>query len=317
VNSRALALAFAVVAIVLTVAQDVWPARDWYHGWQYITLLALALVVMLGYAWSARAGADGIAGKRLALAAIGASVTALAGLLSGLIGPDTVTVVGTPGTVTPVADLGIAAFFGAADAGTIARGEGTITLRKRGEGAVAVGTSPLPLGLSVAFARPVPAAYVVARDLRGNRLTVTQPTNPSFLSPVLLFRQQQPIRDKTFPMDTFAAPAAHRVARALYFSPADLAAFRHGVAGGGPGVVLSVVDDAGATRGLTIAPSGVPVTVGDLRLTVTLGTYPELVVASAPQPFAMLGGIVLFLIGCVWALLRPPLAAASLVSQPD
>ncbi len=303
-SPRVTALLLALIAIGLTVAQVLSPAHDWYHSWQYIALLTLAIIVMAGYAWSARGGADGAAGRRFALAMVGAIATAIAGLLSGLIGPDTVTVVGTPGTVTPVPDLGVAAFFAAADPASLARGDASITLRRRGEGPVDVGTQPTLVGLSVLFTQPRPAAYVVARNAHGDRLTVTQPNNPSFLSPVMLFRQQQQIRDKTFPMDTFATPAAQRIARILYFSAKDLAAFRHGLAGAAnqPGAVLSLADDAGNTRGLTIAASGMPVTVGGINLTITLGTYPVLVIASAPQPIVMAGGIILFVLACGWAL---------------
>jgi hypothetical protein len=312
VNARLTAVALALLAIALTVAQDVAPARDWYHGWQYITLLALAIVMMAGYAWSARAGADGVAGRRLALAMCGAIATAGAGLLSGLIGPDTVTVVGTPGTVTPIPDLGVAAFFGPADPATLGRGDATVLLRRRNADPLVVGTQPTPVGLSVLELQQKPAAYVVVRDPHGNRLTVTQPNNPSFLSPVMLFRAQQQIRDKTFPMDTFAVPAAHRVVRVLYFSAADLAAFNHGLAGGGrAGAILSVADDAGNSRGLTIAGSGVPVGVGGLEVTVSLGTYPVLVIASAPQPIVTLAGIAIFLAGCAWMLAAPRRSAAA------
>jgi hypothetical protein len=318
-NPRATAIALALVAIGLTVAQDLWPARDFYHSWQYIALLALAIVVMIGYAWSARRGADGVAGKRLALAMVGAIATAVAGLLSGLIGPDTVTVVGTPGTVTPVPDLGVAAFFGAVDAQALAHGDATVTLRRRGESQLDIGPQPTLLGLSVIFTRPRPAAYVVARDAHGNRLTVTQPNNPSFLSPVMLFRQSQAIRDKTFPMDTFATPAVQRLTRILYFSAADLTAFRHGLPGAAdqPGAVLSIADDAGNARGLTIAASGVPVKVAGLDLTITLGSYPVLVIASAPQPAVMVGGIVLFLVACGWALIRGKSPAATGPARVD
>jgi len=316
VSPRVTALALALLAIGLTVAQDLVPARDWYHGWQYIALLALAIIVMIGYAWGARDGSDGVAGRRLALAMAGAIATATAGLLSGLIGPDTVTVVGTPGTVTPVPDLGVAAFFAPADPTSLAHGDPTVTLRKPGEGPLEIGTQPTPVGLSVIFTQMRPAAYVVAHDAHGNRLTVTQPNNPSFLSPVLLFRQQQQIRDKNFPMDTFATPAANRIARVLYFSAADLAAFRHGLPGAAnaAGAVLSIADDAGNSRGLTIAASGLPVTVADLNLTITLGTYPVLVIASAPQPVVMIGGIVLFVLACAWAAFARPKGAA--LSEP-
>ncbi len=302
-SPRLTAIALALLGIGFTVAQDVWPARDWYHSWQYIALLALAIVVMAGYAWSARTGADGVIGKRLALALAGATAAVVAGLLSALIGPDTVTVVGTPGTVTPVPDLGMAAFFGTANPDSIARGEAIVTLRKRGDAPLDISPQPTPVGLAVVFTQLRPAAYVVARDERGNRLTVTQPNNPSFLSPVMLFRARQQIRDKTFPMDTFATPAEHRIARILYFSADDLAAFRHGLPGATsrPGAVLSIADDAGNTRGLTIAASGMPATVGGINLTVTLGMYPVLVIASAPQPALMLGGILIFLLACIWA----------------
>ncbi len=305
-SPRLTALALALLAIGLTVAQDVAPARDWYHSWQYIALLALTIVVMAGYAWSARGGADGVAGRKLALAMVGAIATAVAGLLSGLIGPDTVTIVGTPGTVMPVPDLGVAAFFAPADPASLARGDATVTLRRRGDGPLDVGTQPVPVGLSVVFTQLRPAAYVVAHDEHGDRVTVTQPNNAAFLSPVMLFRQQQQIRDKMFPMDTFATPALHRIARVLYFSAADLAAFRHGLPGAGAtaGAVLSIADDNGNARGLTIAASGLPVNVADLKLTITLGTYPVLVIASAPQPVAMLTGIAIFVLACAWSLLR-------------
>jgi hypothetical protein len=301
VSARLGALAFACIAIGLTAAQDLAPAQDWYHLWQYITILGIALIVMAGYAWRAWRGADGIAGRRWAAAMIGAAIVGVAGLLSALIGPDTVTVVGTPGTVTPVPDLGAAAFFAPADPAAIERGDAPVTLRRRGAPPLEIGRRPVPLDLAVVVARPRPAAYVVARDPHGNRLTVTQPNNPSFLSPVLLFRATQPIRDRVFPLDTFAVPGAHRIVHALYFTPADLAAFRHVEKSDG-GIVLAAADDRGKDQGLTIAPSGTPVTLAGLDLTLTMGTYPELIVASAPQPFALVGGLALFIAGCAWAL---------------
>jgi hypothetical protein len=304
VNARGTALLLALLTIGLTLAQDIAPARDWYHSWQYATILALAILVMIGYAWGARAGSDGPGGKQLALAMVGAVAVGIAGLLSGLIGPDTLTVIGTPGTVTPLPDLGVAAFFAPAGPESLLRGDATVTLRRRGDEPLDVGTRPLPLGMSVLFTSLRPAAFVVARDANGNRLTVTQPNNASFLSPVVLFRASQPIRDKTFPMDTVAVPAAHRIIRVLFFGADDLAAFRHGLPGpGGDGAVLSVADDAGNERGLTIAASGRETTVGGMRLTVTLGRYPVLVVASAPQPAVTIAGCVLFVIAAAWGLI--------------
>jgi hypothetical protein len=36
---------------------------------------------------------------------------------------------------------------------------------------------------------------------------------------------------------------------------------------------------------------------------VTLGTYPALAIAAAPEPWALLAGLVLFVGGVAWALL--------------
>lgn len=304
-SARGTALLAAVGAIGLTLAQFVAPARDWYHSWQYAALLAIALAAIVGYAWPAWRGADGTAGKRLAWAMLGALAVGIAGLLSGLIGPDTVTVIGTPGTVTPLPDLGAAAFFPAVDAQSLARGETSVTLRRRNAPSVEIGERPVPLGLAIVFTRARPAGYVVARDAAGNRLTVTQPNNSSFLSPVILFRESQPIRGQTYPMDTLAVPAAQRIVRVLYFSAADLAALRRDNPGAASGesVVLSVTDEAGRQRGLTMAPSGSAARVGDLTLSVTLGRYPVLVVASAPQPAVTLAGTIVFVLAALWAAL--------------
>ncbi|HEY5348513.1 MAG TPA: hypothetical protein VIJ64_02240 [Candidatus Lustribacter sp.] len=314
-SARATAFAFALLAIVLTVAQDVLPARDWYHSWEYITIVAIAIVVMVGHAWRAWRGKAEPKGKRIALALAGAIAVAIAGLLSGLIGPDTVTFVGTPGTVAPIPSLGVAAFFAPADPQTIPRGDATVELRRRNAAPLAIGTRPVPVGLSVAFTQLRPAAYVSVRNGRGQRMTVTQPNNSSFLSPVILFRQAQKIHDRTFPFDQFAVPAAGRMVRILYFSPADLAALRHDPAApvpAGPGAILSVTDDAGAEHGITMAQSGREAVVDGLHVTITLGAYPVLQVASAPQPFVMLGGLLLFLGASAWILIgsRSAVAAA-------
>jgi hypothetical protein len=306
VNARATAIAFALLAIVLTVAQDVFPARDWYHGWQYTTILAIAIVVMCAHLRRAWRGDDGPNGKRIALALAGAIAVAVAGLLSGLIGPDDVTVLGAPGTVTPVPDLGAAAFFAQADPQSVARGDAVVTLRRRNAADVVVGTRPMPVGLWVAFTQSRPAAYIEVRDDRGERLTITQPNNPQFLSPVILFRQSQAIHDQTFPFDTFAVPGAHRVVHILYFSPAALAALPRDPsvpAPKEPGAILSVADDNGAQHGITMAPSGRPVSIAGLRITATLGTYPILQLASAPQPYVVVAGLALFVLAGTWALL--------------
>ena len=300
-NSRLTAIGFAVLAIALTIVQDLLPARDWYHGWEFITILAVAIVALLANASTAVRGPA--PDKRFALALAGAIAVGVAGLLSGLIGPDTITVVGTPGTVTPVMDLSAAAFFPTADAQSLTGGDATVILRRRGAEAVTIGSHPQPLGLSVVFTQMQPAAYIVVRDANGNRLTVTQPNNPAFLSPVMLFRQKQEIHAQTLPLDTFAVPAAHRTVHILYFSAAALSAMQQNPAGAGQaGAILSVSDEGGTPQGhIAMVTSGNSATIGGITITVTLGTYPVLQVASAPQPFVVLGGILVFAGALLWS----------------
>lgn len=296
-------LVVAAAAIALTVAQDALPGRAEYHSWQYVTLLALGIVVAGSYVWRAWRGDDGELGRRVAAATAGALVTACAGLVCSLIGPDAVTVTGAPGAVTPVADIVAAAAFPPTDPGSIERGDATVALRRRGVPPIEIGSRPVPLGLSVAYAQPHLAAFVEVADGAGRRLTVTQPANASFLSPVLFFRETQTLRGRSVPFDTFAVPGANRVVHALAFSAADLAAFGRSVPEGGGAVILSVEDEQGNARGIGMALSGRPVEIAGLRFTITTGTYPVLIVAAAPEPFAMLGGMVLFALGCAWALL--------------
>lgn len=313
-NARGTAIAFAVLAIVLTLAQDVLPARDWYHGWQYTTIMAIAVLVMTVYVWRAWRGRA--SERRLALALAGAIAVAVAGLLSGLIGPDTVTVIGTPGTVTPITDLNAAAFFPATDAFALAKNASTdVTLRRRDGAPIVVGTHPVPIGLSVAFTELRPAAYVMAYGNGGNRLTVTQPNSPSFLSPVIVFRQSQDIHGHLFPLDTVAVPGVHRIVRVLYFSPAELASANHNATAGVAGAILSVTDDAGTQKGLQMVTSGAATAVGDVKFTVSLGTYPVLYVASAPQPYAVVIGLLIFIAAGFWA--RLPMKKPDEPGTPD
>ncbi len=304
-SARIAASAVAAIVIALVAAQDLYPQTPLYHTWQYALALAIGLVVVIAYANGARRGADGAAGKRLLLAMAGALIAGVAGLASGLLGPDTARVVGTPGTVVPVPALGAAAFFGAADAATIARASAGVILRRRNASEIALAPATRRLtGESLVYLEPHPAAFVEAFDEQGAHLTVTQPTNPSFLSPVLLFRQRQRIGALNVPFDTFAAPARHRVVRALYFTPGDLAQFnRANPDTKAPALVLTVADETGKPLGITLAASGKDVSVAGIRVRATIGAYPALAVAAAPPAWALVLGAVFFVLGLVWSVL--------------
>ena len=82
---------------------------------------------------------------------------------------------------------------------------------------------------------------------------------------------------------------------------------------------MSVNDDAGKWVGLTIAPSGREVTVGDLRITATLGTYPQVIVASAPHPAVLVIGLLIFLggIGAAFVPPKPRARPAAPAAEPE
>ncbi|MBV8645258.1 MAG: hypothetical protein JO225_15235 [Candidatus Eremiobacteraeota bacterium] len=309
-SARIAVVAIALFAIALVLAQDVAPATPLYHTWQYALALFIALAVVVFYANGARRGDDGAVGRRLLVALAGAAIVDVAGLASGLLGPDTASIIGTPGTVTPILTLGAAAFFAPADADAIARGASGITLRRRSapEIALAPGNRRV-VGDSLLYLDPRPAAFVDVFDEHRKHLTVTQPSNTSFLSPVLLFRDHQRIGTLDVPFDTFAAPARHVSVHALYFTPSDLAQFGHASAPGldrtRPALVLTAADEDGHPLGITLAGSGQTVILGPVHVRVTIGSYPALAVAAAPPTWALILGCVLFVAGLAWSVLTP------------
>jgi hypothetical protein len=295
-SDRIALVVLALGAIAATLAQDVVPGLDVYHSWQYATGLAFGALVLLAAAWRAlRSGRSGA--RRFAFALAGALTVSVGGLASGLLGPDTITVRGTPGTVTPVPDLRVAAFFGQTDAAGIAAGSAAITLRSRTAAPVdIVPGHPVYGSVSVQYLVPAPAAFIDAHDAHGNHLTITQPQGSAFLSPILLFPGDQPIHGKTYPIDTFAVPAFARIVRTLYFSAADTKLFPRADFKG-PIVLFSMTGEDGRELGLTIAQSQKPVTLGDITLEATIGSYPRLAVASAPPLAASSIGIAAFVAG--------------------
>ncbi len=299
---RATGVGSGALALVSTFAQPTVPGLALYHTWQYALALALVLTAASVYAVQALRGRDGRLGRRLALAVTGAGLVGLAGLGSGLLGPDTAEIVGPPGTVVPIPSARVAAFFPPADAVAIAHGGLDVLVRRRGRDDVTVGRARHPVaGESVLFLADRPAAYVEAWDAHGAHLTVTQPTGTAFLSPVLLFRDRQRIGALDVPFDTFGVPAQHRVVHALYFTPSQLASFGHaGLTASAPALVLSVADDRGRPLGIGLAQSGESLTLGGVRVRATIGTYPALELAAAPSMWLVGSGIALLLAGIAW-----------------
>jgi hypothetical protein len=311
----------ALASVVGVLAQDVAPQWTGFHTWQYVATLGIGAVAIGGYALAGRRGEDGMVGARLVVAMVGALVVIAAGIASGLLGPDTEIVSRAPGTVAPLGDVGAAAFFPIADAAAIARGDGHVLLQRRGAGPIDVSPGERRfVGATVVELVPRAAAYVEARTTTGDHLTITQPTNPAFLSPVLLFTQQIALAGKMLPADTFAIPALHRQVKAFYFASGAPGATgaAHGQPTGAASVLFAVDDDDGrlVSGGIGFAPAGQSVDLGGLRLRATLGSYPTLAISAVPLTPALVLGCALLVAGFAWAFGRTPKSVTQRTPDP-
>lgn len=266
--------AFAAIALVLTAAawiEIALPGRNLYHtGWFNVALAALVVIFFAGVR------------KRNIAIALGGALVAFATIANGLFAPDNHTVVGAPGQRVRVDDLG----------GSLA-----FPLTRPGGSQDKVEFLGPPLTTFVL--RPVPRSvvYVEARDVRGNHLTVTQPTGSAFLSPVLLMQQQQQIAGLQLPFDSFAVPAAHRIVKAVLFTPQQAAMLR-GMEGLATSAVLFAVDDDNdrpLPHAIALCADGQSVTVGDLLLRAAVLQYSAIEVVAVPSLVAvMLGTLFVF-----------------------
>ncbi len=308
--SAAIAATFLAVAAV--VIELLLPGRAAYHaGWYNVSIAALAIVGFIAGRRLLRRTPD--ARLRFAVTAmiVGGAVVALAGVASGLLAPDDQTFVGAPGQRMRVESLGILAF---PLASTEHVASGAVTLERPLRGAVTIGERAYYAGNFVVRATPRDVAYVEARDLRGNRLTVTQPSGSVFLSPVLLMEHRQTIAGMDLPYDSFSVPAAQRVVKAVMFTAAQAAMLLHGNAALGEPAVLFAVDDENQRpipNAIALSAGGRAVRAGGLMLRGDVITYPAVAVAATPNLIATALGALLALGGLIGAMvcsLRPRFA---------
>jgi hypothetical protein len=292
---------FAAVALAVTAAvvvELVLPGQSVYHtGWFNVLLTALIVAALVaGRRLLARSRAAGPrAGIALVLA--GAAIVGIAGVVSGLLAPDDQTVVGAPGQRVRIESLGTVVFpIATADAVAV-----TSVLLERGfHGALEIGERSRIVGAFMLHAQMRSVVYVEARDLRGNRLTITQPEGSAFLSPVLLMQHRQTIAGMDLPFDSFNVPAARRVVKAVMFDPAQAAMLLHGAAPLGEAAVLFAVDDENdrpLRNAIGLSAGGRPVRVGGLRLRGLVAAYPTVEAVAVPNVFATALGTLLVLGG--------------------
>ena len=286
--------AFAAVAMAIIAAvavEIVLPGRDVYHrGWFNVALVALAAIAVVR---AHRVRASGPARPRPAVAAIafGAIVAGNAGAANGLLAPDNRTIVGAPGQrvrVGPQRD----ARLSAGRCGGKLRLARRRRLERTNRASAPIGDRGRNVGTFVLRSMPRDVAYVEARDARGGRLTITQPSGSSFLSPVLLMQQRQ-TRGLNVPFDSFAVPAAHRLVKAVMFTAQEADMMRTIEGGAGPAVLFAVDDenDRPMRNAIVAARSGTTIGVG-VSLHTIVFPYPAVEIVAVPSLAAVvIGGL--------------------------
>lgn len=292
----------SALAVVVAVAIEIGlPGLGVYHaGWYNLCLAAL---VTLAYVASRRCAAS-MPRARVAsvAAAAGTAIVGLAGIVSGLFAPDNQTFVGAPGQRMSVESLGVLAFPLPPSDASANLG---VTLARPFHRPMQIGERTRDAGNFILHTTARDVVYVVARDRRGNNLTVTQPNGAVFLSPVLLMNHQQKLAGLELPFDSFSVPAAGRTVKAVMFTPAQAAMLVHGGARLGDAAVLFAVDDQNdrpLPRAIALSAGGRAVLVGGLWLSGTVASYPAVEVVAAPNLLAVVfGGLLVLaaLVACV------------------
>jgi hypothetical protein len=275
-------------AIGMVVAQDAFPGQPLYHyGWYNAIDVALFILAALQLRRRANTG--------LVIAAFGAAIVVFTGIASGLMGPDTITVVGAPGASVRSDEAGGFFVF------PLAQSNAPVALQ-RGNTSVSIGNGRRYTGGFVMWQQPRTVVYIDVADAKGNHLTITQPTNASFLSPVLLMQLSTTIAGMDVNYDTFSVPAVRRNVKAVLFSEQQAAQLRtNPPIIGRPAVLFDVADssDRSVANGIGLVASGERKRIGGLLLGATVGAYPAIVVCSAPYLPVLGVGLLCVLVGAM------------------
>lgn len=289
-------VAAALIACVAVCIELIRPGEPAYHRGWYNVGLAAVLIVAVVSARGVFARAK-LARVRFAAVAVAAGTLALglAGVANGLFAPDNRNVIGAPGQRVRVEALGTLFF-------PLINGDATrVTLERSLHAPAAIGARRWNAGSFVLRTLPRSVVSVEARDLRGNRLTVTQPQGAVFLSPVLLMQQHQTIAGIDVPFDSFNVPSAGRVVKAVLFNSQQAAAFLHdpSIAAG---AVLFAVDDENdrpLPHAIAMSADGRDVRAANLRLRGEIVSYPQVEVVATPSLVAVVLGVLLVFGGLV------------------
>jgi hypothetical protein len=291
----------ALVAIVVAVAvlvEIVLPGRDIYHaGWYNVALVALVAFVAVAARRQYRRTLESRARAAILAIAFGTAILGFAAVACGLLAPDNQTVIGAPGQRVTAEDLGGSLVFPF----TQTSNAQNVILERPGHGAVEIGAGARDVGSFILRTTLREVVAVDVRDLRGGRLTITQPTGMVFLSPVLLMQQRQNIAGMDLPYDSFSVPAAHRTVKAILFSPQEAAMLRSTITPGAPAVLFAVDDDEERPlpHAIALARDGQTLRLGGLLLRPSAIGYPSVEIVAVPSLMAVIVGLLVLVVGFV------------------
>ncbi|MBV9057135.1 MAG: hypothetical protein JO351_10930 [Candidatus Eremiobacteraeota bacterium] len=281
----------ALATIVLVGAQIVLPGKALYHyGWYNVAIAGMAVIVVVAARAPLRSARTRALRAGIAAIVFGSAIAAVAGIASGLFGPENQQVIGSPAQRVSVEGLGTLVFpLGVATAGD----DAGVQLLRPLHAPLEISTRSGNLGNFVARSIVRTVVEIDAQDAFGNRLTITQPSGRSFLSPVLLMEHRQTIAGFALPFDSFNLPAAHRIVKAVLFSAAEAAMLQRGTEA--PAVLFAVDDenDRPLSHGIGLAASGRRIRLGGLQLRAVVGAFPAVELVSAPNLVAAIAGALL------------------------
>jgi hypothetical protein len=287
--------AVCALCVVLGVAAElVVPGQPVYHaGWYNVLLAALLVAIGLRMPRVLSGAPSTRARTGIAISAFGVLAIGFAGIVSGLLGADSQTVVGAPGQRVAMNELGGTLDFPLRDTGS------DVALTRGARSDAISGTKYTLSFLLHVILRDV--VFVQAADARDRHLTITQPTGAVFLSPVLMMQQRQTIAGFDLPFDEFAVPAAHRIVHAVLFTAAQAAQLRGMTGPPTPAVLFDVEDETGAAipKGIGFAHDGQDATIAGLRLMPQVFGYPAIEVISIPNVMAVVLGLLALVVGIV------------------
>ncbi|MBV8365985.1 MAG: hypothetical protein JO194_05745 [Candidatus Eremiobacteraeota bacterium] len=294
----------AIIAAGVAIIFANQPFDALFHQWQFTVAVAIAglgLFATAAVALRARDGEERFA----ALAGLGGGLLCAAMVSAAFsVGPPHA-LGGSPGQISPLRRGGaVAVRFPAvesAGAGVLNAPQAVELLNGAHPPETLVSGQTRSIGQYVLRVSSGPIAFVRATTPDGRPVTVTQPEGATFISPYLLFPYKQGAQQ----LDYFAVPPLHRTVNVAYFSSYHDAA--KGIDIPEPFVLVQIAEENGAElyRGATIG--GRPIRKGGVVLTFQLGTYPDVIVTSAPARLALGAGLAMIavgLIGFIWLNVR-------------